>query len=135
MMDTNFTMKTADGEINIDPQLLCQRLVIAGTRAEKLPDAVRYELCALFESRHVLLVANKPVLATATWDLKWLQQEKKLWFVSTKANQQILSIRSDFQDFRKRLNLQIFCSSQDSSTYLNSGTISQLPCLPSSSRM
>ena len=72
-MDTKFTMKTADGDINIDPQLLFQRLVIAGTHVGKLPDVMRYELCAyppaLFESRHVLLAANKPVLATAIWDL------------------------------------------------------------------
>ena len=27
-MDTKFTMKTADGDINMDPQLLFQRLVI-----------------------------------------------------------------------------------------------------------
>ena len=62
-------MKTADGDINIDPQLLFQRLVIPGTHAKKLPDPMRYELCALFESRHALFVANKPVLETATWDL------------------------------------------------------------------
>ena len=34
MMDSKFTMKTADGDISIDPQLLLQRLVIAGTHAE-----------------------------------------------------------------------------------------------------
>lgn len=72
-MDTKFTMKTADGDINIDPQLLFQRLVIAGTHAGKLSDAMRYELCAyppaLFESRHALLAANKPVLASAIWNL------------------------------------------------------------------
>lgn len=40
-MDTKFTMKTANGDINIDPQLLFQRLVIAGTNAGKLADAMR----------------------------------------------------------------------------------------------
>ena len=45
-MDTKFTMKTADGDINIDPQLLFQRLVIAGTYVGKLPDVMRYDLCA-----------------------------------------------------------------------------------------
>jgi len=69
MMDTKFTMKTTDGDINIDLYLLCQRIVIAGTHTEKLPDALRCELCALFEYIYALLVANKPVLPTAIWDL------------------------------------------------------------------
>ena len=43
-MDSKFTMKTANGDIKIDLQLLFQRLVIAGTQAEKLPDAMCYEL-------------------------------------------------------------------------------------------
>ena len=72
-MDTKFTMKTADDDINTDPQFLFQRLAIAGTHTEILSDAMRYELCAylpaLIESRHALLVANTPVLATAIWDL------------------------------------------------------------------
>jgi len=68
-MDTKLTMKTPDDDINIDSQLLFQRLVIPGTQAEKLPDAMHYELCALFESRRALLMANKPVLETETWDL------------------------------------------------------------------
>ena len=71
--NTKFTTKTADGDINIDPQLLFQRLVIAGTHAGKSSDVMRYELCAymptLFESRHALVVANKPAFATAIWDL------------------------------------------------------------------
>jgi len=60
-MDTKFTMKTAYGDINIDRQLLFQRLLLAGTNAEKLTDAMRYELCAYAP----VLVINKPVLATA----------------------------------------------------------------------
>ncbi|KAL5016490.1 hypothetical protein ScPMuIL_006079, partial [Solemya velum] len=67
-MDTKYTMKTSNGDINNDPQLLFQRLVIAGNHAGKLPDAMHYEP-ALFESRHVLLAANKPVLANAIWNL------------------------------------------------------------------
>jgi len=43
--------------------------VIAGTHAEILPDAMRYQLCALFESRHALCLANMSVLATAIWGL------------------------------------------------------------------
>ena len=34
-----------------------------------------------------------------------LPQKKRIWFVSTKANQHILSIPSGFQDFSKRLQL------------------------------
>ena len=47
--------------------------MIAGPNADILPGAICYELCAyppsLFESRHAILVAIKPVLETATRDL------------------------------------------------------------------
>jgi len=59
-MGTKLTMKTADGDIKFDSQVLLKRLVIDGTHVDKFLDALRYELCALFESKHALLVANKP---------------------------------------------------------------------------
>lgn len=68
-MESKSAMKTPDGDINIDPQLLFQRLVIAGTEAGDLSNALQYELCAyppaLFESKYALLSANKPALASA----------------------------------------------------------------------
>jgi 5'-3' exonuclease len=68
-MDSESAMKTPDGDINIDPQLLFQRLVIAGTEVGDLSKALLCELCAyppsLFESKYALLSANKPALASA----------------------------------------------------------------------
>lgn len=63
---------TIDGEdVSIDPLLLFQRLVMVSTQKESLRQAFCHELCsyppALFESRNVLLPANKPVLANAIW--------------------------------------------------------------------
>lgn len=74
LMDSKSTLKLNDEEtVKIDPQLLFQRLVIAGTQAEQLPEALEYELCgyppALFETRNVLLPANKPQLAKPIWDV------------------------------------------------------------------
>ena len=71
--ESKSTIKIDGEKVNIDPQLLFQRLVIAGTQATNLLDAFQYELCsyppALFETKHVLLKANKPALAKAIWDL------------------------------------------------------------------
>jgi hypothetical protein len=59
--------------VQINPQLLFQRLVTAGTRTDQLPDIFRFELCShppsLFESRYVMRPANKPALADAIWAL------------------------------------------------------------------
>ena len=59
--------------IQIDPQLLFQRLITAGTRNDWLEHILRFELCsyppAIFEARHVKMPANKPALADAIWAL------------------------------------------------------------------
>ena len=61
-----------DGErVQIDPQLLFQRLSAAG--ASDLESALRYESCsyppALFESMNLLLEPQKATLADAIWKL------------------------------------------------------------------
>lgn len=61
--------------IQIDSQLLFQRLVSVGIRTEQqLCNIFQYELCsyppALFEAKHVLRPANKPALADAIWGLQ-----------------------------------------------------------------
>jgi len=69
--ESKSTIRINGEKVNIDPQLLFQRLVIAGTQAENLKYAFQYELCsfppALFETKYVLLKANKPSLAKAIW--------------------------------------------------------------------
>jgi hypothetical protein len=59
--------------VQIDPQLLFQRLVTAGAQCGDLPNLFKYELCsyppALFESSGVHIPAKKPVLADAIWSL------------------------------------------------------------------
>lgn len=74
LMYSKSSLKLNDEEtVKIDPQLLFQRLVIAGTQAKQLPQALEYELCgyppALFETRNVLYLANKPQLAKPIWDV------------------------------------------------------------------
>jgi len=70
-MDSRSEVKTAGEEIHIDPLLLFQRLIIAGTQQDILQDALSYEPCgyapSLFERRSVLLKANKVALAKAIW--------------------------------------------------------------------
>ena len=65
--ESKSTIKIDGEKVNIDPQLLFQRLVVAGTQGINLLDAFQYELCsyppALFETKHVLLKANKLALA------------------------------------------------------------------------
>ena len=62
-------VKIASENVQIDPQLLFQRLVIAGERTENLSELLKYELCsyapALFENPMSLHYANKAVLADA----------------------------------------------------------------------
>lgn len=72
-MDAKDSLKVAKDEVvQIDPQLLFQRLIITGTQEGQLKEAFRYELCSyppsLFETKDVLLTANKPQLAHAIWD-------------------------------------------------------------------
>ena len=57
--------------VQIDPQLLFQRLIIACNRSDDLEGLFRYELCsypvALFDSPLTLRQPQKPVLADALW--------------------------------------------------------------------
>ena len=58
-------------KIDIDPQLLFQRLVTAGVNSGELKEVFQYELCsyppALFESQHAMLKADKAALANNIW--------------------------------------------------------------------
>ncbi len=63
-----------DGEaVQVDPQLLFQRLTIAAKATEDLQSVFKYELCShppvLFDSTLLLRQAHKPVLANAIWTL------------------------------------------------------------------
>ena len=66
-------VKLKDDAIYIDPQLLFQRLVTAGTRKDNLSEVFQYELCsypsALFENRSTPRLANKAALADALWKM------------------------------------------------------------------
>ena len=63
-----------DGEeVQIDPQLLFQRLIIVAQTSDELESAFKHELCsyppALFDSSLLLREAHKPALADAIWVL------------------------------------------------------------------
>ena len=59
--------------VQVDPQLLFQRLSIVACNGDDAAEAFRYELCsypsALFESPRLLRQANKASLADAMWDI------------------------------------------------------------------
>ena len=63
-------VKVNNETIQIDPQLLFQRLIAAGTRNYQLEEIFQFELCsyppAIFEARYVMRPANKPALADST---------------------------------------------------------------------
>ena len=65
-------IKINDERVEIDPQLLFQRLILTANVSEDLPSVFRYELssfpASLFDSLLMLRLANKPALADATWD-------------------------------------------------------------------
>lgn len=60
-------------EIQVEPQLLFQRLVIVAEKCDVLKSALKYELCSyppsLFDSSLLLHEAKKPALADAIWKL------------------------------------------------------------------
>ncbi|XP_030846422.1 uncharacterized protein LOC115926106 [Strongylocentrotus purpuratus] len=63
-----------DGEaVQVDPQLLLERLTIAAKAPEALESVFKYELCsfppALFDSTLLLRQPQKPVLVDAIWTL------------------------------------------------------------------
>ena len=72
-MASNNAIKVSQELVNIDPQVLFQRLVTAGMSNEQLPEIFQYELSsyppALFDSKNIMKAANKPALADAIWAL------------------------------------------------------------------
>ena len=66
-------VKVNNETMQIDPQLLFQRLITAGSRNDQLEEIFRFELCsyppAIFEARYVMRPANKHALADAIWVL------------------------------------------------------------------
>ena len=73
MLDTNCQVRIDGATIQIDPQLLFQRLTIAAKATESLQEIFKYELCShpptLFDSSLLLREPQKPVLANAIWKL------------------------------------------------------------------
>ena len=67
----NTALKIKDDLIYIDPKLLFQRLITAGTRNDNLVDMFQCELCSypsvLFENRTTPRLATKSALADALW--------------------------------------------------------------------
>ncbi|XP_076806326.1 uncharacterized protein LOC143449882 [Clavelina lepadiformis] len=70
-MGAKESVKVKDREVSVDPILLIQRLVCAGTTTNQLPEVFQYELCqfssALFESKSIITPANKASLADFLW--------------------------------------------------------------------
>ena len=71
-LDTKAALKIGDAAVQIDPQLLFQRLTIAAKACDEIKDIFKYELCsyppALFDSSILLREPQKPVLANAIWN-------------------------------------------------------------------
>lgn len=74
-LTTKFSMKIDGEKINVDPQLLFQRFLIAAKASgdDDISSVFEYELCshpsALFDSACLLLEANKPQIAETMWKL------------------------------------------------------------------
>ena len=72
-LDCKSSVKVDGDVIEIDPQLLFQRLTLVAKSRDNLEDVFRFELCsyppALFSGMQFLREANKPVLANAIWSL------------------------------------------------------------------
>ena len=70
-MDSKATVSVGSESVEIDPQLLFQRLITAGTNSGDLDNVFRYELCsyppAIFKHTNIMLEADKPTLADALW--------------------------------------------------------------------
>ena len=69
--DSHAAVKVGDDEVQIDPLLQFQLLIISGSQANDLANALTYELCkyppALFEANDRLLKAVKSQLAAVIW--------------------------------------------------------------------
>ena len=72
-LGTKSSVKIDGDQIQIDPQLLFQRLITVVQSSDDLKSAFKYELCsypsALFDSSLLLREADKPALADAIWNL------------------------------------------------------------------
>ena len=72
-LDCKSSVKVDGDAIQIDPQLLFQRLTLVAKSRDNLEDVFRFELCsyppALFSGAQFLREAHKPVLANAIWSL------------------------------------------------------------------
>ena len=70
-MVTQSTITIQGDQVQVDPQLLFQRLVAIGTKGDELENVFVHELChyppALFESVHQLRPTTKARLADALW--------------------------------------------------------------------
>jgi len=68
-LDSRSTVQINDDLVQIDPQLLFQRLILTGTQTGELAEIFEHELCSyppvLFEEKGIILAPNKPVLAKA----------------------------------------------------------------------
>ena len=71
-VDAKAAVKLDGVAVQIDPQLLFQRLTIAAKASHDIEDVFKYELCSypppLFDSSVLLRQPQKPVLAKAIWD-------------------------------------------------------------------
>ena len=71
-LDTKAAVKLDGVAVQIDPQLLFQRLTIAAKASDDIEDIFKYELCsyppALFDSSPLLREPQKAVLTNAIWD-------------------------------------------------------------------
>lgn len=72
-MSHSTAIRIRDEDVQIDPQLLFQRLVTAGMRLENMHTVFQYELCSyppsLFENRYSPRQTQKSTLADAMWKL------------------------------------------------------------------
>ena len=68
-LGTTSSIKIDGEEVQVDPQLLFQRLIIVAQTSDELESAFKHELCsylpALFHSSLLLREAHKPVLTDA----------------------------------------------------------------------
>ena len=72
-LGTKASIKIDGEEVQVDSQLLFQRLIIVAQTSDELESAFKHELCryppALFDSSLLLREAHKPALADAIWVL------------------------------------------------------------------
>ena len=71
-LDTESVVKIEGVSVQIDPQLLFQRLTLAARTASNIQDVFKYELCsyppALFDTSLMLRLPQKSGLACAVWN-------------------------------------------------------------------